>query len=96
MSKRSKVSLIILVVLVFTILLSFLNEEPSTDNKLESWEEEITDPNNELDPLNDKVGKNVFIIDIALKIEGLINKIFSFIIGFFEGIVEKVLISYKM
>ena len=94
MSKRSKVVLIILIVVVITTFLSLLNEEPATDEKLDSWEEEITNPNNQLDPLNDKVGKNVFIIDVAQKIEGIINKVFSFIVGFFEGIVEKVLILY--
>lgn len=92
MSKRSKIVLIILIVLIVIVLLSLFNEEPSTDTKLGEWEEEIIDPNNQLDPLNEKVGKNVFIIDIALKIEGIINKIFSFVIGFFEEVVDKVLI----
>lgn len=92
MSKRSKVSLIVLIVLVLTIFLSLLNEKPATDEKLESWEEEISNPNNKLDPLDDKVGDNVFIIDIAQKIENVINKVFSFIIGFFEEIIEIVLI----
>ena len=90
MSKRSKVALIILIVVVLTIFLSFLNEESTTDDKLESWEEEITNPNNQLDPLNDKVGESVFVIDVAQKIDGVIEKIFLFILGFFEGVVDKV------
>ena len=85
MSKRSKVALIILITVVLTILLSFLNEEPATDSKLESWENEIINPNNNLAPLEDDFGGNVFIIDVALKIEGLINKFFSFIVGFFAS-----------
>ena len=90
MSKRSKIALIILIIVVLTIFLSFLNEEGPTDDKLESWEEEITNPNNQLDPLNDKVGDSVFIIDVAKKIDGFIGKVFSFILGFFEGVVDKV------
>lgn len=92
MSKRSKVVLIILVVLVVTILLSFLNEPAVTDEKLDKWEEEIVNPNNELDPLNEKVGEDVFILDIAQKIERLINKVFSFVTGFVEGIIDRVFI----
>ena len=91
MSKRSKVVLVILIILVIVVLLSLLDESPSTDTKLEEWEEEIVDPNNQLDPLNQKVGKNVFIIDVALKIDNLIDKIFTAIISFFEGVIEKVL-----
>ena len=90
MSKRSKVMLIILISVVLIILFSFFNEEPATDSKLDQWEEEITNPNNQLDPLNEKVGDNVFILDVAQKIEGLINKVFSFITSFVEGVIDKV------
>ena len=92
MSKRSKVVLIILIVFVVLVFLSMFNEEASTDEKLAEWEEEIKDPNNQLDPLNEKVGKNVFIIDIGQKIENIIEKIFSFVVGFFEGIVESIFV----
>ena len=80
-----------MIILVVIVLLSLFDEEPSTDTKLEEWEEEIVEPNNQLDPLNQKVGKNVFIIDIALKIENLIDKFFSVIISFFEGVIDRVL-----
>ena len=90
MSKRSKIMLVILISFVFIILFSFFNQEAATDSKLEQWEEEIINPNNQLDPLNDKVGDNVFVLDVAKKIEGLINKVFSFIIGFVEGVIDKV------
>ena len=90
MSKRSKVMLIILISVVLVILFSFFNEEPATDSKLDQWEEEITNPNNQLDPLNEKVGDNVFILNVAQKIEGLINKVFSFITSFVEGVIDKV------
>ena len=92
MSKRSKVVLVILVSLVLIVLLSFFEETPAEDNKLEEWEEEITNPNNQLDPLNERVGKNVVILDIAQKIEATINKIFSFITKFIEGIIDKIFI----
>ena len=92
MSKRSKVLLIILIVVILVILFSFFDEEPATDDKLDEWEEEITNPNNQLDPLNEKVGENVFILNIASKIENVIDKIFSFIIGFCEGVIDRVFI----
>ena len=92
MSSRSKVLLVILVIVIVVILSSFFEEKPATDDKLEEWEKEIVEPNNELDPLNEKVGNNVFIIDVAHKIENGINKIFSFVINFVEGIFEKVFI----
>ena len=90
MSSRSKVVLVILVVVILVILSSFFQEKPATDEKLEEWEEEIVNPNNELDPLNQKVGNNVFVINVAQKIELVINKIFSFVIGLVEGIVDKI------
>ena len=96
MSKRSKVVLIILIILVVTVFLSLFNEEPVTDDKLLDWEEEIIDPNNQLDPLNEKVGKNVFIIDIAQKIEGLINKVFSFVTGLFEKLADVIFLIIWM
>lgn len=86
MSSRSKVLLVILIVLIVVVFSSFLGEKTMTDDKLSEWEEEITNPNNELDPLNEKVGNDIFIIDIAHKIENVINKFFSFVIGFFEGL----------
>ena len=90
MSKRSKVLLIILIVVVLTILLSFFNEEPATDDKLEQWEEEIINPNNQLDPLNEKVGDSIFILNVASKVENFINKFFSLIISFCEGVIDRI------
>ena len=95
MSKRSKVVLIILISLVLIVLLSFFEEEPARDNKLEEWEEEITNPNNQLDPLNERMGENVIILDVAQKIEATINKVFSFITTFIEGIIDKIFIVIK-
>ena len=76
---------------VFVIILSLFQEEPATDTKLEQWEAEIVEPNNQLDPLNERVGNNVFIINLAQKIDLAIDKIFSYVISVFEGIIEKVL-----
>ena len=92
MSSRSKIVLAILIVVILVILSSFLNEKPATDDKLEEWEEEIVDPNNELDPLNEKVGETVFVINVAQKIEYGIDKIFSFVIGVVESIIDKVFV----
>ena len=87
--------LIILISLVLIVLLSFFEEEPARDNKLEEWEEEITNPNNQLDPLNERVGENVIILDVAQKIEATIDKVFSFITAFIEGIIDKIFIVIK-
>ena len=84
--------MIILIVVIVVILSSFLSETPATDDKLEEWEEEIVNPDNELDPLNQKVGNTVFIINVAQKVESLIDKIFSFVIGFVEGVVDKIFV----
>ena len=77
------------------ILSSFFQEQPATDEKLEEWEEEIINPNNELDPLNERVGNNVFIINVAHKIELVINKIFSFMIGLVEVVVDKIFLFVR-
>lgn len=90
MSRRSKVVLIILIVLVVLIFSSFLNETKANDDNLSKWEDEIANPNNELDPLNENTGKSVFILNVANKIELIINKVFSFLIGFIEGIVDSI------
>lgn len=83
MSKRSKVVLIIIISIVILTLFSFLNVEDTEALNLEEWEEEIVLPDNQLDPLNEKMN-NTFIIDIALKIESTINKIFDLVFGFLK------------
>ena len=92
MSKRSKVALIILIILVVMTLFSLVFEDSPNDNNLDEWEEEIIDPNNNLDPLNERVDNTVFILNIANKIESIINSVFSFVINFFEGLLNKILI----
>ena len=92
MSNRSKILLVILIVLVLVIFSSFLGERPTTNESLSEWEEEIQNPNNTLDPLNEKVGNDVFVIDIAKKVENIINKFFSFVIGIVEGFIDKIFV----
>ena len=84
MSKRSKVVILILISVITLTLFSFLDIDKENDENLEKWEEEIVIPDNDLDPLNEKVNDNVFIIDVALKIESLINKFFDLFLGFFQ------------
>lgn len=84
MSKRSKVVIFILISVVILTLFSFFDIDEENDENLEKWEEEIVIPDNDLDPLEEKVDNNVFIIDIALKIESLINKFFDLFLGFFK------------
>lgn len=83
MSKRSKVVLIIIISIVILTLFSFLNVEDTEALNLEEWEEEIVLPDNQLDPLNEKMN-NTFIIDVALKIEDLISNFFDFLLSFFK------------
>lgn len=87
MSRRSKVVLVALIILILIVIVSLLNNEPSTEDKLGEWEEEIIDPNNELDPLNEMEDNTVFIIKVSQKVEGFIEKIFSFVIGLVERII---------
>ena len=68
--------------MILTIF-SFLNVEDTEALNLEEWEEEIVLPDNQLDPLNEKMN-NTFIIDVAIKIESTINKIFDLIFGFLK------------
>ena len=84
MSKRSKVLVVIIVVVIVLSLFSFVDFNKESDKKLEQWEEEIVIPDNQLDPLNEKNTNSVFIIDVALKIEGVINKIFGIVLGLLQ------------
>ena len=79
MNKRSKVSLVILVIVILFIFASLLSDGKKKDNDkdLENFENEIVDPNNELNPLDYDSGNNVLLIDVALKTESVIEKIFS-------------------
>lgn len=92
MSKRSKIVLIIMISLVLVIILSLLDTEDATDDKLGDWEEEIVDPNNKLNPLGNKESEKAFILEIPQKFEGFIGKIFNVIISFFEGLVNKIFV----
>lgn len=86
MSKRSKIVVIIIIVVIVLTLISFLDLNDVNDRNLEKWEEEIVIQDNQLDPLEEKVGSNSFLIDVALKIEGLINKVFDIVLDFFNFI----------
>lgn len=87
MSKRSKITLIILIAVVLLVFISLLNDKPTQVDKLEQWEEEIIDPDNNLNPLEETEEDSRFILGVGSKVEGIINKFFSFIFGFFERIV---------
>ena len=86
MSNRSKVVLIALSVLLFLILTSLVSPKESVDDRMEEWEAEITDPNNNLNPLEREESRLDFILEIPRKVENIINKLFAFIFGFFEKI----------
>ena len=85
------IAIIIIIVFVFVSVLSG-NKDETNDKELSDFEQEITNPNNELDPLDENSTKNVLILDVANKIDGIIDKIFNFVIVFFESIVDKVFV----
>jgi len=91
MTKRSKILLVILVVIVLFLLISLTSPNETMNNNLEEFENEITNPNNTLDPLSENQGSLTFVIEVALKIEDIINKTFSFIIGVINGLTDKIL-----
>ena len=95
MSRRSKVVLVILVVFSIIVLMSLSKNDTSTNQKLENFEEEITDPNNELNPLNNTENSKAFILEFPQKIERFISNIFSKILGFFEGLIGKIFVVEK-
>ena len=92
MTKRSKILLVILVVIILFLLISLVSPSESKSNNLEEFESEITNPNNTLDPLEENHGSLTFVIDLALKVEDVINKVFSFIIRVVNGLTEKILL----
>lgn len=91
MNKRSKVVLIILVVVLLFVFASLLSDEKETnDDDLADFENEIVDPNNELDPLDFNDDNNVLLINIALKAENVIDSIFSTIVNIIKSLTEKI------
>lgn len=92
MNKRSKVLLIILLVIVVITFLSVMSEkEDNSDKLLEDFESEITNPNNELDPLNENFDNNVLLIEIALKTENVIDKVFGVFVNLIKSVTEKII-----
>ena len=92
MNKRSKVLFVILIFFVILTLLSMGQERVVVENKpLKDFEEEIIKPENDLDPLNEKLNNNVVLIDVALKTEGIIENVFNFLLNFFKNIIDKII-----
>lgn len=92
MNKRSKFLLITLLLVVVITFLSLMGEPKNDDEKyLEEFEEDITNPNNTLDPLNQNNDRNVLLIEIALKAENVIVKVFGFVVDLFKTITDKII-----
>ena len=91
MNKRSKVALIILGIFIFFVIISLNtpSNDVSIDGDINEFEEEIVDPNNDLDILGEQEeASNYLLINLANKAERFINKIFDFIISIFKIFVE--------
>lgn len=92
MNKRSRILLIFLVGILLVTFLSMLGSKEENINKdLENFEKEIIDPENELDPLNENFNNNVLLIEIAIKTEDVIEKIFSVFVNILKNITEKII-----
>jgi predicted RND superfamily exporter protein len=92
MNKRSKILLVILVSLILLTAISMLgSKEENVDKDLENFEKEIINPENELDPLNENFNSNVLLIEIALKTEDIIDKVFSVFVNLLKNITEKII-----
>jgi predicted RND superfamily exporter protein len=92
MNKRSKILLVILVSLILLTAISMLgSKEENVDKDLENFEKEIINPENELDPLNENFNNNVLLIEIALKTEDIIDKVFSVFVNLLKNITEKII-----
>ena len=92
MNKRSKVVLIIFIVVVLFVFASLLSDgNDKSDENLADFENEIIDPNNELNPLDYDNNNNVLLIKVALKAEGIIDSIFSTLVNIIKGLTEKII-----
>jgi hypothetical protein len=67
------------------------SKEENINKDLENFEKEIIDPENELDPLNENFNNNVLLIEIAIKTEDVIEKIFSVFVNILKNITEKII-----
>lgn len=91
MNKRSKVALIILGIFIFFVIISLNtpSKDAGIDSDIDEFEEEIVDPNNDLDILGEQEeASNYLLINLANKADSFINKIFDFIISIFKIFVE--------
>ena len=91
MNKRSKIALVFLVLFIFMVIVSL--NMPSQTHGLEDdiidFEAEIINPNNDLS-LEDKdaISSDYLLINVANKANSLINRIFNYIISFFQALCE--------
>ena len=91
MNKRSKIALVFLVLFIFMVIVSL--NMPSQTHDLEDdiidFEAEIINPNNDLS-LEDKdaISSDYLLINVANKANSLINRIFNYIISFFQALCE--------
>ena len=91
MNKRSKIALLILVLFIFLVIISL--NMPSQTHNLEDdiidFEAEIINPNNDLS-LEDKyaISSDYLLINVANKANSLINRVFNYIVSFFQTLCE--------
>lgn len=87
MNKRSKVVLILLVSFLIITFVSVMVPNRNPQKQLDDFEEEITNPNNQLEQLNNS-DSSIFLIDIAKTIDNLISKIIDFVISGISSLIE--------
>ena len=91
MNKRSKIALVFLVLFIFMVIVSL--NMPSQTHGLEddiiAFEAEIINPYNDLSlEVKDAISSDYLLINAANKANSLINRIFNYIISFFQALCE--------
>ena len=94
MNKRSKIALIVLGLFAFFVIVSLgtPTHETGIDEEINQFEQEIIDPNNDLEVLGQQnEASQYFLINVADKVDNFISKVFNFIVDFFRLFVEGII-----
>lgn len=86
MSRRSKVLLLVLILLIVFTFLGMSKKEESKEERVEQFESELLTPDNNLAEEENKVNSNQFLLRISSGLESFIIKIFEYIIAIIKSI----------
>lgn len=86
MSKRSKVLFLVLILLIVFTFLGMSKKEKSKEEKVEQFESELLNPDNNLVEEENKINSNQFLLRFSSGLESFIVKIFEYIISIVKSI----------